>query len=232
MDALKLENLEPFGVGGRRECYVHPENASRCVKVLRTDDRRTIRLSAKRRWVPPRWRREYDNNADEARELHRVHLRIGDVMAAHLPLCHGFEETDLGPGLVLDLVRDHDGRISRSIRELASTGVDPGRLEAAYKEFSGFLLSHRILTRNLHDHNLVAKDLGNDRWRLMLIDGVGDPAWLPLARWIPFLGRRKVAKRLARAWPRIVSFAKSGGVTDELREESSWDQGFLRHRGE
>ena len=153
-------------------------------------------------------------------------------MREHLPRCYGFEETDLGRGLILDLVRDHDGRISCSIRELISRGFDPSRLRSAYEELSKFLLEHRILTRTLHDHNLVAKNLGNDCWRLVLIDGLGDPAWLPVARWIPVLGRRKIIKRLDRAWPRIISFAAGGGVSEQLRRKSSWDQGFLRHRGE
>ena len=228
---LILKDKTPFGVGGRRACYVHPGDSSRCVKVLRSDEGRTIRLAKKTNFFT-KFRRQYNNNEDEARELKRVHRRIGDAMSRHLPLCYGYEETDLGPGLVLDLVSDADGRISRSIREMISTGFDLQELRPAYDEFGKFLLDNVILTRNLHDHNMVAQHLEDGSWRIVLIDGVGDPSWVPLASWFRSLGEKKVRKRLATAWPRMEAFASKGGVTDDLRKSSSWDQGFLRHRGE
>ena len=58
---LALKGLEPFGVGGRRLCFVHPLDPKKCVKVLRTDERRTVRH--KKTIIPAHWRREYDNNA-------------------------------------------------------------------------------------------------------------------------------------------------------------------------
>ena len=66
--------------------------------------------------------------------------------------------------------------------------------------------------------------------RLVIIDGLGDPAWLPMARWFRPLGRNKMRRRVAVAWPRIEAFAERGGVTPEQLETSSWGQGFLKHR--
>jgi hypothetical protein len=152
-------------------------------------------------------------------------------MSQHLPRSYGIVETDLGPGLVLDLVRDHDGNIARSIRELISTGFSLGDFKPAFDEFSEFLLKHVVLTRNLHDHNLVAQHRDDGSWRLYLIDGFGDPAWLPVARWIRSVGKTKVQKRIAFAWPKMEKFAASGGVTQEMVESSTWGQGILNHRG-
>jgi hypothetical protein len=139
--------------------------------------------------------------------------------------------SDLGPGLVLDLVRDHDGGISRSIRELITTGYDLSKLRASFDGFGRFLSEHLILTRSLLDHNLVVEMRADGPGRIFLIDGFGDPAWLPLSSWFPALGRAKVARRIDEAWRRFEKFAASGGVSEELRRSSSWDQGFLRHRG-
>ncbi len=226
---LRLKGLEPFGVGGRRACYVHPLDPAQCVKVLRTDPRRTVR--AKKTLVPAHWRREYDNNAHEKRVLEEMMRRLGPDMAAHFPVCHGMVQTDLGPGLALDLVRDGDGRISRSLRELLSTGFPLEKLAEPFHGFGKFLLERRILTRNLLDHNLVFSMNGDGGGRIYLIDGLGDPAWLPLARWIPALGRARIRRRLEDAWTRFQAFAARGGVDEKTRTESSWDQGFLRHRG-
>jgi PhoP regulatory network protein YrbL len=226
---LELKGREPFGVGGRRLCFVHPHDPKKCVKVLRTDERRTVRH--KKTIIPAHWRREYDNNAHERRILEDLEKRIGPMMGRHLPRSYGMAATDLGPGLVLDLVRDHDGGISRSIRELITTGYDLPKLKPSFLKFGDFLSNHLILTRSLLDHNLVVEMREDGPGPVFLIDGFGDPAWIPFSKWIPALGRAKVARRIEEAWQRFEKFAASGGVSEELRRTSSWDQGFLRHRG-
>jgi PhoP regulatory network protein YrbL len=226
---LKLKVLEPFAVGGRRLCFVHPHEPNRCVKVLRTDERRTVRH--KKTIIPAHWRREYDNNAHEKRILEHLERRIGPGMARHLPRSYGMAATDMGPGLVLDLVRDYDGGISRSIRELITTGYDLAKLRPSFESFGRFLSENLVLTRSLLDHNLVVKMHADGPGPIFLIDGLGDPAWLPLSTWIPALGRAKIARRIDEAWSRFEGFAARGGVSEELRRTSSWDQGFLRHRG-
>ena len=226
---IRLKETEPFGVGGRRLCFAHPDNPDRCVKVLRTDEDRAIRL--KRFSLIPAWaRRVYDNNAHERIELGKIEKRAGAAMSRHFPRCHGVVQTDLGPGLELDLVRDHDGKISRSLRELLSNGHRLESFREAFDAFGEFLYEQVILTRNLLDHNLVAQDHGNGTWTIKLIDGMGDPAWLPLARWFRFFGRRKVGKRLAVAWARLQRFAAQGGITEEKVKNSTWGHGFLKHR--
>ena len=188
---LALKGLEPFGVGGRRLCFVHPLDPKKCVKVLRTDERRTVRH--KKTIIPAHWRREYDNNAHEKRILEDLEKRIGPAMADHLPRSYGMAATDLGPGLVLDLVRDHDGGISRSIRELITTGYDLSKLRASFDGFGRFLSEHLVLTRSLLDHNLVVEMRADGPGRIFLIDGFGDPAWLPLSS-----GFRRSAGRRSR----------------------------------
>lgn len=228
-NVLALKNLEPFGIGGRRMCYVHPHEPGKCVKVLRTDARRTVRH--KKHIIPANWRREYNNNTHEMRILEALERRIGPTMAAHLPRSYGLVPTDLGPGLVLDLIRDAEGGISRSIRELITVGHDITTFRDSFDEFGRFLSNNLVLTRNLLDHNLVIRMDGETPGAMYLIDGFGDPAWIPFSRWFPALGKAKVQKRLEEAWRRFEKFAAIGGVTDELRRTSSWGQGMLNHRG-
>lgn len=229
-EPLTLSDQEPFGIGGRRLCFVHPLDSSKCVKVLRTDPERTIRIASSNAYFA-RFRREYDNNADEKRTLEQLYRRIGPEMTQHLPRCYGVVPTDRGPGLVLDLMRDFDGKISKSIRELISTGTAIADLRAAYDEFSHFLLKHRIQTRNLLDHNLVARRRTGREWTLYLIDGLGDSAWLPIASIIGTLAESRIRRRIAKAWPKMEQFAAAGGVQPSMRQNCTWGQGFLAHRG-
>lgn len=227
---LKLRGAIPFGVGGRRSCFVHPLDPAKCVKVLRDDPGRAIR-HRKSRFLPAKWRRAYDNNAHEKKLLEAYERRLGPVAAGHIPLSYGMAETDLGPGLVLDLARDHDGQISRTIRELITCGYDLERLRQPFAAFGKFLRENRIYTRNLLDHNLVVVMAETGPGKIMLIDGFGDPSWIPFAKWFPAVGREKINRRLRTAWERFEALAAQGGVSEEERRGSTWDQGFLRHRG-
>ena len=227
---LRLSGLTPFGVGGRRLCFVHPQDPSKCVKVLRTDERRTVR-TRKSPFIPAALRREYDNNADELRELLAIEKQIGrEAMSRNLPLQHGMIATDLGPGLVLDLMRDEDGGISRSVRELVTRGVPLLELRAAFDDLGAFLLNHRIVTRQIHDHNLAACRINEVGWRFFIVDGLGDPAFLSFINRIPTLAVKRINRNLQRAWQRFEQFASSGGVTEKMIRESTWGQGMLNHR--
>jgi hypothetical protein len=199
--------------------------------VLRTDGRRTIRGAGSSAYFA-RFRREYDNNAHEKQVLDKIFQRIGPAMTRHLPRCYGMFPTDLGPGLVLDLMRDHDGKISRSIRELISTGTSLADLRPAYDQFAQFLLDYKVQTRNLLDHNLVARRDANNHWTLFLIDGFGDSAWLPLSQIFTAMSVRRIQRRIAIAWPKIEQFAAAGGVQPSMMQNCSWGQGFLTHRGD
>lgn len=225
---LQLSELKPFGIGGRRLCFVHPALPDRCVKVLRRDEQRTVRTS--RGILPPALRRLYDNNADEHRHLKRIWRQLGDRPCPALPRCYGTVGTDLGEGLVVELLRDHDGSISRSLRELISTGHDPQTFRPAFEQFGETLLRHAIVTRALLDHNIVAQHRADGTWRLCLIDGLGDRAFLPLRRWIRPLARRHIRRALQRAWTRIESL-QHHRVTPDMIANSTWGQGFLEHRG-
>jgi hypothetical protein len=226
---LRLADQRPFATGGRRLCFVHPGDPSKCVKVLRTDDERFVKTG--RTLVPAFLRREYDNNEDERRALSRLWRRLGEREYRHLPRCYGYEATDLGRGLVLDLVRDADGRISRSVREALAAGATLEEIRPAYDEMAAHFVKHAVETRAILEHNLSAQRLADGRYRLVLIDGFGDPAWIPVRSLVPALRRATARKRAERGWERIEGIAREIERGAEW-DTSRWGQGFLHHRGE
>jgi len=199
---LRIKGNQPFGIGGRRLCFEHPDDPGKCIKVLRTDNRRTVRHTKLWYW-PTRWRRQYDNNAHEEMVLTALFHRIGPAMTEHLPNCYGRVETDLGSGLVLDLYREPDGTISRNLRELLSNGHDLETFRPAFELFCNFLLENRVLTRALLDHNLVVQSQTDGNWHFYLIDGFGDRAWVPISSWIAPVGQYTIRQRISEAWSRF-----------------------------
>ncbi len=222
---LQLSSLDPFGVGGRRLCFEHPFDENLCVKVLRVDKDRTVRLKQSGRWKT-KLGRVYDNNEDERRELDKLFKRHGAKAAEHFPKHYGYCETDLGLGLVLDLCRDYDGEVSMSVREWITRGFGLENLRHAFAIFSDFMIDQAILTKDVLDHNVVVHRESEDHIRLVLIDGIGHSAMIPLAVWIPFVARRKMKIKLDRAWAKFQQLEAEGGVDLDLIENSSWGQGI------
>jgi hypothetical protein len=227
-EPLRLRDRQPFGVGGRRLCFVHPRDSFKCVKVARPDAEVIQGLKSKERFF--RTKANYDNNLEELVELQRLDRRLGAALSCHLPRSYGMAATDMGPGLVLDLMRDADGGISRSIRELITIGLDLAELKPAFNTLGEFFIKHAIVTRQLLDHNVVARHEADGTWTLFLIDGLGDPSWIPVSRWLPQFAVAKIRRNLARSWARFESFAAAGGVSETMRKSSPWGQGLLNHR--
>jgi hypothetical protein len=175
------------------------------VKVLRQSAPSETRRI--RSFIPKRLRRQYDNNAHEFQVLTALFARLGPVATRCLPQCYGWTETDLGRGLVLDLIRDHDGNTSRSLRQLVSTGTALANFRPAFDELGAFLIQHKVVTRALLNHNIVAQRLADGGWRLFLMDGWGDPSWLPLGRWIPGVAEARIRRKVTVAWARFERFA-------------------------
>jgi hypothetical protein len=227
---LRLADLKPFGVGGRRRCFVHPDRPDRCVKVARRDG--STMLQAKpglATWL--RFGRVYDNNADELKELSKLQRKLGeDRMMRHFPRLHGMAPTDLGPGLVTDLVRDADGRISQTLRELLVEGRDLREFRAAYDSFGRFLIEHGIVTRDLLDHNLVVRQGADGARTFFLIDGFGDSAWFSPGRVLPAYTRRRIEAKLAKAWARFERLAADLADPERAKSVIKWRIGFLKHR--
>lgn len=200
---VKLHDSQPFAAGGRRLCFVDPNDPDRCIKVYREDTRDVRQHRGDGVLLPARFRRTYDNNRNEYLELTKLMKRIPSADYAHLPRVHGFVETDRGTGLVQDLIRDADGQPSRNMRDLFKEGHDVAEFREGFAELSEYMLKHHILTRELPDHNLTAQHLGKDRWRLYIIDGMGDRAWISVAEWIVPLARAKVRRRLESCWRQL-----------------------------
>jgi hypothetical protein len=228
LQPVTLSHAEPFAIGGRRLCFVHPRNPSLCIKVNRTDDQRFLRLP-KRRIVPARFLRELDDNEHDRRVLSSLQRRLGPRFA-HLPRYHGDIDTDLGRAVVLDLVRDADGRISRTVRALICEGVPLDALRPAFNAFAQYLVRYNVLTRALLDHNIAARHAADGSWSLVLIDGYGDPAAIPLASLVPPIGRARMRRRAVDAWERFERLASADPSEREF-DTSRWSQGFLNHRG-
>lgn len=173
---LDLSKASLVGKGSSRLCYVHPEDDRKCVKVIYTQ--------------------KLEVNQVEMKHYQRFKRRRVSWELMARP--YGFVETSEGEGAVFSLARDYDGEISKPLEHylLSANSRDClKQLRVALKEFKSFLFRDGIVVRELKLDNVVFQRLSEDRCRLVLIDGVGNNQFLPLANYSRTFARRMLKRK-------------------------------------
>ena len=197
---LTLAGQEPFAVGGTRRCYVHPHDERLCVKVLRPDRTAAARLADARGWRRLKGLRGFDDQRKELKAYRQLGRRRGDC--THVARCHGTVRTDQGLGIVTELHRDWHGGFPLNLEQLLPSGMTRA-LAAAIDEFQAWLRRTLFLSRDLLPHNIIAVALEHERYRLVIVDGIGNSELVPLSSWFDVCARSKVERKIRKFDQRV-----------------------------
>lgn len=193
---LRLKHSRPLFVGGTRYCFQHPQHANRCIKVLRPDRtgaaRKVLRRDFKR-YLPERY---LDDQLKEIKAYRELLTRASEQLWRHVPRYHGTEETDMGTGIVTQLMRNADGTWPMNLEQLLPEGMTP-ELESGIERFVLAVAELRILSRDLLPHNIIAVEESGE-YRVMLVDGIGNAEAIPVSTWSAYFAGRKTARKIAR----------------------------------
>ena len=201
MPRLELRHLEPFAIGGTRRCYVHPDDPTRCVKVLRADRTPEARRALARGWRRLKPLKGFDDQVKETRAYRHLRARR-QLDYSHVPRCYGTVDTDQGVGIVTGLLRNWDGEFPDNLEELLPQGMTEA-LQQAIDEFKVWLRRQRFLTRDLLPHNIIAVADSAERYRLVIVDGIGNSELIPLSHWFGWCARAKVERKIRKFDHRI-----------------------------
>ena len=169
---------EPIGKGRERACYVHPEDPRKAIKIptgaATEQTRRDIRF----------YRRLKQRGLKQLR---------------HVPTYYGWAQTNLGKGIVVDLIRNYDGEISRPLNWYLAQGVPIEEFDAFLDELKqSFLDDLIIFNHDMTIGNLLLQKSSTSSAHLVAIDGLGDVVAIDWFDNIPFLARRKIRRRWKR----------------------------------
>lgn len=174
---------KPIGMGKERMCYVHPDDPRLAVKVpigeTTTQTEREIRF-------------------------YRRLKQRGVTDCKHIPKFHGITRTNRGVCIVVDLIRDFDGQVSRPLNWYLSKGFPLEEflphLDAVRQSFLDNLI---IFNHDLTIGNMLVQKSSISRFRLVAIDGLGDVVAFDWLDRIPFFARRKIRRRWQRFMDRL-----------------------------
>jgi len=178
---------QPIGVGQERACYRHPGDAARAIKIQRgASDKQT--------------RREL--------ELYRDLERRGFEDYSHIPRYYGTVDTNLGRGIVVDLVADYDGAVSRSLWWHFERGYPLAEFLPYLDELKRYLLENRIVfSVDMGRYNVLFQKLSPQQARLVVIDGLGNHSAINWPDRIACLARRKINRRWRRFIGRLGDYS-------------------------
>jgi len=177
MGVIRLNRSLLVGKGSSRVCYRHPDDEGKCVKV--------------------EWRSDRGVTDEELRRYRRLQKR--GISWDNLARYHGDVETDQGLCAVFDMPLDADGSVSRTLHYYLVSGAehecDVAEMAESLIELKKYLLKHAILVRELKPENMVCSrgDAGNCTF--ILIDGVGNNQFLPVACYVKRLGRSVILRK-------------------------------------
>ena len=185
---LKLERI--INMGARRLCLFHPEDPTKCVKIAM----------------------HYSNVWQLRNEL-LGYKRTRHLLKDFLPEYEEeLVETNLGPGLVCELVCNDDGSVSRwLVDNLRSGSISPDIVEQI-KRYADIVISNNIPLYDPNPCNFLVQ-IKNGKERLVFSDMKSYNDYKPwvylhLEKVIPALNRRILKRRLAKLLNSVESILK------------------------
>lgn len=185
---LHLPKTLIIGSGTERDCYRHPSSPNLCIKVNHG------RALSHKKQTTKQSQTEYS---------YYLRLQKRQKQPTIIPQCYGWIETTQGPGLVFDLIRNGNGSAAPRFLQAVDKGVisvEQGRL--LLSEFKQKMLEELVIPCDLHPDNILVQQTGA-KYRLVLVDGIGNRNVFKFAEMIPALGRMKIKRHWARLMNRL-----------------------------
>ena len=176
-------NTDPIGRGKERTCFVHPDDPQKAIKISIGD-------------VNEQSRREI--------KFYQKLQKRGGCSDPHIPGFYDLCETSLGQGIVVDLIRDQDGEISKPLNWYLVEGYPVEDFEPYLDELKqSFLQNLIIFNHDMTVGNLLFQKVSDTSARLVAIDGLGDVVAVDWFDVFPSLVRRKISRRWTRFIARV-----------------------------
>ncbi len=173
---------EPISFGIERVCYAHPEDSSKLIKIplnINAPNKQTKR---------------------EKNYYYKLQKRKG-VNYSHIPFFYGSVKTNLGEGMLLDFIKDYDGKTSQSLLDYLFAGNNINELECELEEFRKYFINNLIVfNHDMIPKNILVQKIDSETSRLVLIDGIGDTATLSCFNYFA----AHVRSKLERRWNRFI----------------------------
>ncbi len=170
---LILEEKYIIGQGKDRICYMHPDDSSKCVKIIKVNHSHKQSL------------REHS--------YYKFMKRKNKDMR-FLSKFYGKVNTNLGFGLVFELCRDSDIKISNSIGYYFEKNLHKESLSIIdnLKKLREHLINNTIIFTDFTSNNILYKTKSKT---IMVIDGIGNYEFIKISNYVERLAKNKINRK-------------------------------------
>lgn len=174
---INLDETLFIGEGNSRQCYEHPGEKHLCIKVA-SDSKRVQRSIRREVGYFKRLKKRAKSFAMISRYFHPA-------------------QTNKGEGEIYELIRDHDGLISKNIRYYLDLQNEKLKkdIQEGIETLRMYLIDEYILFSDLGIDNILLQKISLTEYRLVVIDGIGDNNQVPFLEYVPMLGMRRSARK-------------------------------------
>lgn len=179
---VQLSSDRYFAEGSKRICFVHPSNQMLCIKIMKPHGKGSFV-------------NENDRDITDYLTLEKMQNRN---LFDHIPKFYGTINTNLGKGLLLDLLRDGNGKISQSLGDLIHVEGMTAPLRESLIKLKSWQLKENLFTTDTGPHNVVVQKITSSNWKLFYIEGFLNKRFSLLIKYFTsfskFMIRREHAK--------------------------------------
>ena len=201
---IKLSHLKPFAGGCKRDCYFHPDDENKVIKIIPSGKSPEV-LHSQKFWIRRLFHtpESLDANRTEREKFEKLKRKLGNLKEKipYLVEFFGVVETDLGEGLVFKAIRNFDQTVSESLEDASDS--DGYRKEELLKALEGMNQTRGDATiyNDVGQHNVVVQILepdleGDSEYKFWVIDGIQCRALIPITEYSELYARIRKAKKI------------------------------------
>lgn len=154
MSKLILNDELLIAKGGERDCYIHPEDENRVIKILHKEG--------------------MHNNQNKLEFSYMKYLKKRVKNLSGITDCYGYVNTNLGKGLIFDRVMDYDGEPSKSFRYYLANKIIPlDEQRKLINDLKEYLEDNLILFVDTSLTNIFCPKISENKYKLIIVDGLG-----------------------------------------------------------
>jgi hypothetical protein len=204
---LAIDDSNLIASGTRRRIYQHPEDENKILKVF-WEDQTPARRRAQLWYGRFKSSLRYDDNENDYLQFRRA-MKHAPRPLNGIYTIFGYAETTQGRALVGEHVRNADGGTSVTLLSyLQDHG--PSRILPLVDGLFEELAVNHVVARDPHLENILVRELEGDALQLVIVDGLGDPNFIPLATISKMLNRKKLMRKKQTLIRKVSAFAENG----------------------
>ncbi len=181
---IKLNKDLYIAKGAERECYIHPNDTSKIIKI--------------------EYANVIDRNQNKLDSFYYEYLKKNMVSYSNIPKYYQKVQTDKGEGIVFDAIKDYSGKYSKTFEDIIISKTLSTNIELSLlNELKLYLIDNMIVFGDVVLSNILCQEFRKNEYRLIIIDGLGARRF-GFKLWLHTNSKLFTKFRISKQWKKLM----------------------------